>query len=307
MSNFQESPVTHQVGVPLAIESETQPTSQRNINDLPNELLLNILGHLDTPKPSSAESLLYDEPTFDITNSESANLKTASYISKRWRAATIPLLFKYTRFTIPTAKVNEENNFRADVQQFFDFVIRKDLRKIVASFTLICYEHNFDEDYKRDPNNILSIFWKALYEVIDPVDLMIVAPAEALSFFTACEVNDEESWNFDCPCQYLRLQRSPDARILKEEKVENPVSQDSEPILSSSSQGLPSVFANGEAEKANEALSHNHTVLFDRPWSKLLLNEGSFIKAYSTYEFWERQPPSVRTAPKFIVIFTNFD
>jgi len=37
-----------------------------------------------------------------------------------------------------------------------------------------------------------------------------------------------------------------------------------------------------------------YSTLFQiRPWSTLLLNEGSFLKAYSTYEFFLKQPPSI--------------
>ena len=47
-----------------------------------------------------------------------------------------------------------------------------------------------------------------------------------------------------------------------------------------------------------------------RPWSTILLNEGSFIKAYSTYEFWLRQAPSVsflaNSKLQVIMKFTDF-
>lgn len=35
------------------------------------------------------------------------------------------------------------------------------------------------------------------------------------------------------------------------------------------------------------------SILSLRPWTHLSLNEGSFIKAYGTYEFFERGPPSL--------------
>lgn len=35
------------------------------------------------------------------------------------------------------------------------------------------------------------------------------------------------------------------------------------------------------------------TLLQGRPWSQLLLNEGSFVRAYASYEWWLRCPPSV--------------
>jgi hypothetical protein len=57
----------------------------------------------------------------------------------------------------------------------------------------------------------------------------------------------------------------------------------------------PPEFHEGDPE---ENVFADASVLFGRPWSKLLLNEGSFIRAYATYEYWKRQPPSVCVFPK---------
>jgi hypothetical protein len=35
------------------------------------------------------------------------------------------------------------------------------------------------------------------------------------------------------------------------------------------------------------------SVVFLRPWTHIALNEGSFLKAYGTYEYFERGPPSL--------------
>jgi hypothetical protein len=53
-----------------------------------------------------------------------------------------------------------------------------------------------------------------------------------------------------------------------------------------------------EPDSCDDA-GHKHyaqsSTLFNiRPWSSILLNEGSFIKMYRTYEFWNRRAPSVR-------------
>jgi hypothetical protein len=47
------------------------------------------------------------------------------------------------------------------------------------------------------------------------------------------------------------------------------------------------------------------TLLQGRPWSELLLNEGSFIKAYATYEWWLRLPPSVSKHDHRCASFAN--
>ena len=49
-----------------------------------------------------------------------------------------------------------------------------------------------------------------------------------------------------------------------------------------------------KTDTETDAVGQESSELFEiRPWSKLLLNEGSFIRAYATYEYWLRQPPSV--------------
>jgi hypothetical protein len=57
----------------------------------------------------------------------------------------------------------------------------------------------------------------------------------------------------------------------------------------------PSSSPSASASSQSRAPTRGDTsALFDvRPWTKLLLNEGSFIRAFATYEFWLRQPPSV--------------
>ena len=37
----------------------------------------------------------------------------------------------------------------------------------------------------------------------------------------------------------------------------------------------------------------NSSIVYTRPWTHVSLNEGSFLQAYGTYEFFERGPPSL--------------
>lgn len=318
MPNSDDILLAGPVDTPRSSETSCQSIPHITIESLPNELLLNIFRFLDGPHPSASDSMLYDEPSFDIIHSDVINLKTISEVSKRWREAVLPLLFKHLCLTIPKTKSKDANKLAIEIKEFFDFILRHQLRNAVTTFTLVCYDHNFEEDYKRDPNNIISIFWESVFAMIDPVELLIVAPVEALSFFTACPVNDEESWNFDCPCQYLRLERPPFARSLEDVVMAESSSQNPDSVSRSSTiptiTGEPSTIPDTPKQAADSLVSMSnliptesptkasprpvHTssaILFNRPWSKLMLNEGSFIKAYSTYEFWERQPPSVCT------------
>lgn len=316
-------------------ERGSKPASHVTIETLPNELLLNIFGHLDSPQPSAAAAALYDEPTFNLTQSEVADLKTISCVSKRWREAVIPVLFRHSQLIIPKTNSKGARKAGADIKQILDFITRNQLRKAITSFTLICYDEGFAETYTRDCSQDIPVFWNSLFSVIDPNEVLIVAPVEALSFFTGCLVNDEDSWSFDCPCQYLRLRRTATLRtndsILGNEEDANQAHSQSVGSIPTSSTvpnlpgGLPNSPDISTDEEARAIITDrfertlrgdpievdakpvfaDSSVLFNHPWSKLLLNEGSYIKAYSTYEFWERRPPSVCSPHKKRLICPN--
>jgi hypothetical protein len=256
------------------------------------------------------------------------------------RQAAIPILFKHAQFIVPAATVRRSKVRRSalskQIRPFLGFVVRHSLQKSIASLTLLVHDSQIydgvDVDGKPKLDGFAS-FWKTLFTVIDPLELLIVAPAEALGALTSCHIYLPDVWCFDCPCHYLRLQRpagsprfssSIDEGLLAEQDTEaGPVDQELEtesssgdnisepsiedeyPVVPDSPKSfqrperprtdlevtitaIPSVEDPWEVERAESS------ALFEiRPWSKLLLNEGSFIRAYATYEYWLRQPPSV--------------
>jgi hypothetical protein len=317
-----------------------KPSKPASIEDLPNELLSQIFGFLDVPQPSA---ILHDEPIFELTDTEATNLKASSRVSKRWRRAILPLLFKHARFVVgkPEPKMRIRN-LNKDIQPFLEFVNKNELLNIITTFVLVVKDRTITgDDYVPEHKlDIFANFWRSLFEAIDPIELLIIAHPEVLGGFTSCHVYSADNWNFDCPCHYLRLRR-PSALL-------------SQPSVSDEANGLPHEYPTGSkghevVEPANSTFSvenvaedllkhepaaatvtdsieipqglsesvpesssseprgtfdtelepwqilHPQTsTLFEiRPWSSLLLNEGSFIKAYSTYEFWLRQAPSV--------------
>lgn len=52
-------------------------------------------------------------------------------------------------------------------------------------------------------------------------------------------------------------------------------------------------ISHGELEYDQQLTCHVTSILNLRPWTHLALNEGSFLKAYGTYEYFERGPPSL--------------
>jgi hypothetical protein len=274
------------------------------IESLPNELLSNIFGFLDSPQPSA--SGLLDEPIFDLTSAKNATYKTISLVSKRWRNSILPSLFKHSRFIVDDPKTHPRPFLKDEIQLFLDFVRQKSLENKITSFVLLVQDEKVTNtaEGSRKLNGFAS-FWQTLFSTVNPAELLIIAPAEALGALTSCHVSLQDRLSFDCPYQYLRLQQP----RIEDDKLE--CSSNSESVHKSSNtvphhllddaSDSAEVVPRSEASSSRPPLMEwqfpraESSALFDiRPWSSLLLNEGSFVKAYSTYEFWLRQPPSVR-------------
>ncbi len=325
------------------LHEDSASTARTSCNSLPNELLLHIFSYLDGPRPSA--SALLDEPHIDLTKSNDAPLKKASLVARKWRQIILPLLFKHAQFTLEATK-SARSVIGRQTQPFYDFLKANDLGNIISTFALlvqdkkIAHVSEFDHGHKS-----FSSFWATLFTVIDPCELLIVAPPEALGDLASCNTFLQDQWAFNCPFQYLRLQQpgksSPIVKaptvsshtapapegssfspylfnrphssqeIQRRHSVDNmPTTGNfasssrpgaATPVLSSasSSSSIPS-------PKAQDVLPVRNSSIWElRPWSSLLLNEGSFIRAYASYEFWLRQPPSVSVSEFVIGVPAN--
>lgn len=124
-------------------------------------------------------------------------------------------------------------------------------------------------------------FWQSLFEVINPGDLLIVASAQSLGVLTSCFVNMADAWNFDNSFHYLQLQQPVPKKQTSIPKIEN--------------FEIPEATVD-DPSRPWEIPRAEFSALFKiRPWTNLLLNEGSFVKAYSAYEPWMRHTPTVST------------
>lgn len=292
------------------------------LEGLPNELLSSIFRYFDSPKPS--ESVLLGEPTFDLTEANSAPLKAFSKVSRRWRTLVIPVLFKHARFIVADSRHGPEKGVSKQIEPFYSFVKAQRLQDIITSFTLLILDKKiFYIAEKEDRLNAFSVFWKALFEVIDPTDLLVVAHPAALGPLTACKVILEDAGALDCPCHYLRLQRSPsppaiasspDAISAEKFPTDDQTRGIVEPVTETFSVHNVPDLGDRSTEKSHspnptengvyrgnamdlelwELPRAETSAIFDiRPWTSVLLNEGSFVRGYATYEFWTKTFPSV--------------
>lgn len=250
---------------------------------LPYELLLHIFKLLDAPRAST--SRLLDEPTFKLTHSAVLDLKSVSLVSRRWRKGILPKLFKHARVIVPKSNI-PATNLQQMIRPFLDFVAGHSLTKAVSSFTLLVEHKNIP--YKLNDvtqSRAIEEFWNTLFGAIDITDLLIVAPVEVLAILTSCHITILDSWVLDCPCHYLRLQRPSLNRRAAADDNKPPEQNEVENLDNGQE-----VLATGTSDNAPPCPSSLFAV---RPWTSLLLNEGSFIKAYRTYEFYLRSLPSV--------------
>lgn len=170
------------------------------INTLPNEILSHILSYLDAPRDLSAG--LLDEPRFDLTQSKVANLKATSCVSKQWRQVVFPMLFKHPQFV-------EDQDYQPmldrQIKPFLEFARSNSLGTIIESFTLVVKDAKVYSKGKNPPDPFSS-FWMTLFDLLDPPELLIIAPVDALAKLTACHILRGDAWNFDCPCRKFHLE-----------------------------------------------------------------------------------------------------
>jgi hypothetical protein len=262
---------------PVAVHTEGSGSDavdgySQHIDDLPNELLDYIFSFLDVRPPSSWK--LYDEPEFAITSNAEAPLKAASCVSRRWRAAVLPRLYQHVCLIVKSGEFTPRPIMNDEVQPLLDFIRERELVHWVQSFTICISEKKlYDNTGGSYKLHDFSGFWHTVFDAINPLTLTIVAPPEALGSLTSCHVYSEDAWAFSMPYHMLQLSRHDKTLAPPPSKV---------------------AFDQTTRSSPSQLFTPLHSALFTiRPWSDLLLNEGSFIKSYSSYEYFLKHPPSI--------------
>jgi hypothetical protein len=172
------------------------------------------------------------------------------------------------------------SRFYHSMRNFVHFLQDNDLPCAVDSFVLYTDRmleaklHRFpheaaDKDWRFPAS---AAFWAHLLTVIDPSTITIVAPPLDLACLTNCAIDTFGDWAFgEMDFHILTLRQGKQANI------------DTEIPTYASLRSIPTSYPSIAAS----------SVLNLRSWSHLGLNEGPFLKAYGTYEFFERGPPSL--------------
>lgn len=334
------------------------------MDSLPEELQLYIFEFLDSAPPSAIKAR--QEPSLNLTSSSRHVLKDISYVSKRWRRISLPLLYKHAFFRldrpprpewgeckacgkfrgkveceryhvemvqamnqfasnlrVPSSMTNAVSFSPSDdvayrsyefstaiwanrmyhaLDDFLRFIQSKGLTSAVRSFVLVSdrmlsgksgrFPHESGQGEWRYPAS--AAFWHHLLSVISPGRIAAVAPPTELACLMNASIDTfgvsrdafsgsvfeeltqllNQDWAFT-DMDYHILEFKIDRNVRYRKLTRDFGHHDLVPV--------PSVHP-GFADSC---------LLNLLPWTHISLNEGSFLKAYGTYEFFERGPPSL--------------
>lgn len=227
----------------------------RTQTDLSPELIREIMSYFDTAAPSLSKSRL--QPDVDLTASPTIDLKSISCISWKWRLIVLRTLFKHVRIIL---KQDGVSGWTLQVEAMLRFLRKSEIASGVESFTMVftTREDGRSLPNKRLPSDCVDNLFRSAFKTIDPSCLTVVAPPDTLCLLTSCSLHRPVFDHYHMPHHILSLTRSSftDGPYTPEPK--------------------PSIFS-------------------IRPWSRILLNEGSFIRAYSIcgFPFTDTDPPSI--------------
>ncbi|KAK2879288.1 hypothetical protein FQN49_001009, partial [Arthroderma sp. PD_2] len=107
------------------------------------------------------------------------------------------------------------------------------------------------------PGSEKKLWWKTLFQHLNPEVVTVVAPPFMMAEMAQCSLEDTHTWAFDMPLQTMQFRQQ------------------------------PSLQTNFERSEGDD------TFLSSKPWTELLFNEGSSLRAYSNYEYYLLRVPSI--------------
>lgn len=228
--------------------------ARTTIASLPLEIFDLILDHSAGPILSLSDAVCH-EPNFSITSAASATLKATSLVSRSWRRSALPLLFKHTRLLLRDSHLCSFN-LKANVDALLGFLKGHDL--VVSSFIIGVYNH--DAPVQRvlgyQPEEYQGV-WADLFQAINPRVVTLVASPRLLGDLTRCIIDMEDADMFNIKYQILQLSVE---KLATSNQLDQPPPEND---------GTP--------------LSQPKGLLEIRPWTSVLLNEGSHMEVSLNY------------------------
>ncbi|KAI5197760.1 hypothetical protein E4T39_07152 [Aureobasidium subglaciale] len=241
------------------------------LDSLPDELKAQILNHLTNPPPSWN----WQKTTLDTSLTRSSALQE-------------PPLKTTDKAAEWTATLDEQ---LARLFSFLDSSTNGSSCDGVQSLTLTATGELNDNnlDYIRDEVHCLiatDAFWNLLFEKIDPARVTILAPPSKLACLLGCSMNMRDAWAFPgMAMQLVSVWREP--RPLEVVDPGRSMSESNYDVMQ------PVELVMDPDEYGRPAFS---SMVYIRPWTHMAVNEGSFLEAYSTYEYFHKKPPGILAA-----------
>lgn len=184
-----------------------------------------------------------------------------------------------------TATLNEQSS---SLMRFLDSQGNCSAGGGVQSLTIIATEelNDVNLDYIRDEMHCLiatAAFWNMLFEKLDPTRITLVAPPSTLACLLGCSMNMMDAWAFPgMAMQLVSVWREPRPLEIvdyrrRPSEFDYDMMQPVELVLEPNEYGRPAFSS----------------LIYIRPWTHLAVNEGSFLEAYSTYEYFHKNPPGI--------------
>ncbi|KAI0879935.1 uncharacterized protein GGS22DRAFT_102308 [Annulohypoxylon maeteangense] len=261
---------------------------------IPPEVLLHIFEFLDGPAPSQVR--LRHQPSDDMLHVKPQllhGLKNASLVSRAWRILALPNLFRHILWR---PKISSLRAFTMNPIPLLQFLEDNKLDRGVITFTLIVDFVDKEADARHTMPEIRTVdlewLWDQLFSVIDPLRFTIIAPPTTLAAFMSRMLFLDDAWSFSIPYHILSLARTTrgpgrekPADVYLSDLQLSPPEHDTRRAAQPASASPPTGI-----RYRNPPSCPLFTV---RPWTSILLNEGSSTRVYRTYEFFLRRPPSM--------------
>jgi hypothetical protein len=280
---------------------------------LPTELLCLIFSFLDGPPPS--DDRLHEQPRRDMLRASRCLLKNVSRVSKRWRAVVLPTLFRHVVWSLDWLELQDPD--LVDELPLLAFLRTSGLGRHVQSFAIIVSHTTLPSKQRSEtpgsssasssarrfavsgaawtPPGILdpsfaiynedyNWLWNALFKLVDPLRFTIIASPQTLArlFASALFIGDADLFASEEQFHILSLSRESRSTPAPPPPTQPP--------------NVPAAAPNSGCGGARRPAERQHipVALFTlRPWSHLLLNENSSIRAYRNYEYFAKNPPSI--------------
>ena len=225
--------------------------------DLPAELVLQILSFLVERKPHSMRHL-HEEPSEALLHSGYTPIKNLSLTCRHLRNLCLQTLFTNVKLTLTSAGLSASTGRSISFCQDHDLVsgIESVLFYQVASDSL-----NNEDEYRNLPGSSMEsqILW--VISQLNPPAITIMLPPSYFQDLMPYDLRESDEWAFQIPYQVLHLTQSMDM--------------------------TPACVSVSD--------SQDKSILNMSSWGHCTFNEGSSIRAYSTYEYFHKHVPSIFT------------